>query len=250
MNVAIYQMADRGDPLENLARAYEAIVSTEADFFILPELFVLPGGDYKKDYSVAEAYRETGKPGEGMLRKASRGFAGYLIGGTLIEETADGYYNTCYVFRQGELVVKYRKINITQEEIDMQLLPGDEIVTFPTEWGQAGLLVCCDICQDTTRDQVGARSDVVFFPVGMGVPNHPKVNGHPLSAEMAGKHKVAVVEVARVGFYDGQPLVTRSAVITPSGVIWEASEEGEDLAVVDVPLNSVAHGHSWGHPTQ
>lgn len=242
MRLAVYQMADRGDPQENLATAYKAIVTTEADCFVLPELFVLPGGDYKRNYTLAEAYRETGRPGEEMLREASLRFTGYLIGGTLIEESRGGYYNTCYVFRRGELVVKYRKINITQEEIDMRLLPGGETVTFTADWGKVGLLVCFDVCRETTRDEVGVQSDVVFLPVGMGIPSHPTVSGHPLSAEMARKHKVTVAEVARVGFYDGQPLVTRSAVVTPAGVIWEASQEGEDLAVVDVLLSPMAHG--------
>lgn len=151
MKLAIYQMADRGEPWENLAKAYEAIVDMEADCFVLPEIFVLPGGDYTRYYSPAQAYAETGRPGEDMLREASLTFPGYLIGGTLIEETPKGYYNTCYVLRRGKPVAKYRKINITREEIDMQLLPGSDV--------------------------------------------------------------------------------------TPAGVVWEGSDEGEELAVVDVPMD-------------
>lgn len=53
MKLAIYQMADRGTPKENLLTAYEAIASnTEADFFVLPEYFAFPGADYKKHYSL------------------------------------------------------------------------------------------------------------------------------------------------------------------------------------------------------
>ncbi len=239
MKLAIYQMADRGEPQQNLEKAYEAIVGSEADCFILPEYFVLPGGDFRRDYLLAEAYAETGRPGEDMLREASLRFPGYLIGGTLIEETPEGYYNTCYVLRQGTLVAKYRKINITQEEIAMQFLPGSEVVTFDTEWGRAGLLVCLDVVCEETSDRVGALSDIVFLPVGMSVPDHPKVDGYPCSGAVARKHNATVVQVSRVGYYGGRPLVTKSAVITPSGVIWEGSESGEELAVVDVPMDRI-----------
>jgi predicted amidohydrolase len=237
MRLAIYQMADRGEARKNLADAYEAIVNTGADCFVLPELFALPGGDYKRDCPPAQAYMETGRPGEEMLREASLRFPGYLIGGTLIEQAPEGYYNTCYVLKQGEPLAKYRKINITQEEIDMGLIPGSDVVTFDTEWGKAGLLVCFDVVCEGTRDLVGAQSDLVFLPVGMSVPDHPVVDGYPCSGAVATKHNTVVFQVSRVGFYDGRPLVTKSAVITPRGVIWEGSGEGEELAVVDVPAD-------------
>ncbi|MBN1628388.1 MAG: carbon-nitrogen hydrolase family protein [Thermoleophilia bacterium] len=235
MRLAIYQMADRGEPCRNLADAYDAIVNTQADCFILPEFFAVPGGDYRRDYTPEEAYEETGRPGEEMLHQASLHFPGYLVGGTLIEKAAEGYYNTCYVLKGGCLITKYRKINLTQEEIDMQLLPGSEVVTFDTEWGRAGLMVCFDLVCHGTRDLVGAQSDFVLAPVGMSVPDHPKVEGYPSSSAVATKHNATVVQVCRVGFYDGQPLVTKSAVIGPNGVIWEGSGEGEELAIVDVP---------------
>lgn len=239
MRLAIYQMADYGEPRENLDRAREAIGGCDADFFILPEFFVIPGGDYKKDYTPEQVYRETGKPGFEMLREASSGFPGYLVGGTVIEKAPEGCYNTCYVFRRGDVVAKYRKINLADEEIAMQLLPGSELVTFDTEWGKAGLLVCFDVCKDT-RDQVSAACDIVLLPVGMSVPDHPRTEGHPLCEEMALRHSVTVAKVCRVGFYDGEPLVSASAVVTPRGVEWEGSEEGEEFSVVTVALDPVA----------
>ena len=163
MKLAIYQIADRGEARPNPEDAYDAIVSTRADFFILPELFALAGGDYKRHCPPAEAYAETGRP---------------------------------------------------------------------------GLLVCFDLVCHGTRDLLGARSDFVLAPVGMSVPDHPVVDGYPASTAIATKHGVTVAQVCRVGFYGRQPLVVKSAVVTPGGVFWEGSGEGEELAVVDLPWDS------------
>ena len=231
--VAIYQMEDRGDPHENIRRAYEAIVGADADFFVLPELFAVPGGDFRREWSVEDAYREAGKPAIRMLRRASVHFPGYLIGGSVIERDVSHFYNTCFVFRRGRLVAKYRKRHPTPEERALGIKEGGEIVTFNTEFGTVGILICADVIHEGTRGEVAARSDIVFLPISLTDPSHPKVEGHPLSEKMAREFGVVVVKVARVGTFEGKKIVSRSAVITPEGLAYEAGE-GEELAVISL----------------
>jgi len=233
MRVAIYQMEDRGDPHENIKWAYEAVVKADADFFVLPEFFAMPGGDFKKDWSVEDAYREAGKPAIRMLRRASVHFPGYLIGGSVIEKDISHFYNTCFVFRKGQLVAKYRKRHPTPEERALGIKGGDEIVTFNTEFGTAGILICADVIYERTRSEVAARSDIVFLPISLTDPTHPKVEGHPLSEKIAREFGVVVVKVSRVGTFKGKKVVSKSAVITPQGLMYEA-KECEELAVINL----------------
>ena len=233
MRVAIYQMEDRGDPHENIKWAYEAVVKADADFFVLPEFFAIPGGDFKKDWSVEDAYREAGKPAIRMLRRASVHFPGYLIGGSVLEKDISHFYNTCFVFRKGQLVAKYRKRHPTPEERALGIKGGDEIVTFNTEFGTAGILICADVIYEGTRSEVAARSDIVFLPISLTDPTHPKVEGHPLSEKIAREFGVVVVKVSRVGTFKGKKVVSKSAVITPQGLMYEA-KECEELAVINL----------------
>jgi len=55
MKIAVYQIADAGDPDLNIAKAYEKIVNTDADFFALPEFFTMPGGDNRRPYTLQSA---------------------------------------------------------------------------------------------------------------------------------------------------------------------------------------------------
>jgi len=226
-------MEDRGDPHENIKWAYEAVVKADADFFVLPEFFAMPGGDFKKDWSVEDAYREAGKPAIRMLRRASVHFPGYLIGGSVIEKDVSHFYNTCFVFRKGQLVAKYRKRHPTPEERALGIKGGDEIVTFNTEFGTAGILICADVIYERTRSEVAARSDIVFLPISLTDPTHPKVEGHPLSEKIAREFGVVVVKVSRVGTFKGKKVVSKSAVITPQGLMYEA-KECEELAVINL----------------
>lgn len=235
MRIALYQMEDQGDASKNIKLAYQAIKSAEADFFVLPEFFSVPGGDFRKNYTLEECWRKVGRPALEMLQKASIEFKGYLIGGTTLEKTGEAFYNTCFVFRGGREIAKYRKIHLTEEEERFGILSGRKTTTFETEHARVGLLICADSIYEETCDEVASRVDVVFLPISLTNPNHPKVQGHPLSCQMARKHRVIVVKVSRVGIFGGKKLISPSAVIAPLGILYEGGEE-EELAVVEANL--------------
>lgn len=233
MKTAIYQIADTGNAEANIAKAYDAIVNTEAEIFILPEFFAIPGGDYRKTYTLKSCYEETGRPAYEMLQKASLKFKGYLVGGSIVEQDQGCYYNTCYVWKNGELITRYRKIKITQEEVDLNICTGKDTVTFDTPYGKIGLLICADCISWEIVDAVASGSKYVLLPVSLTDPNHPSFSGHPLCEAIAKKHDTTVIKVTRMGVFNGKILASRSAVTTPSGTIWEGPESGEILAVVE-----------------
>jgi predicted amidohydrolase len=233
MKVAIYQMEDRGDARLNIEQAYNTIIKSKADFFVLPEFFTMPSGDYKKIYGLEECWQETGRPALEMFRKASRYFGGYIIGGTVLEKAQEGYYNTCYIFRHGQEVAKYRKINLIKDEKELGVSLGKETLCLNTPFGKVGILICADCINTDTVDRVASQSDLIFLPVSLTDPNHPRFEGHPVSVQMSRKYDVTVVKVTRVGTIGGKQLVSRSAVTTPLGVIFEAGEK-EELAIIKI----------------
>lgn len=235
MKVAIYQMLDRGDPEENLKAAFEAIIRTEADFLVLPEFFSIPGGDFRRRWTIEEAYEEAGRPALEMLRRASLRFPGYIIGGSVIEKEGGDFYNTCFVFRRGELITRYRKRHPTPEEKALGIREGREGAIFPTPFGRVGILICADCLFERTRDEIASRSDLLFLPISLTDPRHPRTEGHPISRKMAEEHDVVVVKASRIGIFEGRKIAARSAVIAPQGVLYEAGEE-EELALLEIRL--------------
>lgn len=231
MKIDVFQTQDKGTPADNIENARQAICRSQADFFILPEFFSIPTGDFRKDYSLEECYLQTSVPAQAMLRQASRVFGGYLIGGSVLEKADNVYYNTCYVYQNGQTVASYRKINITQEEIDLGITPGTETVIFETPFGRAGLIICADVINRETVTKVASKCDIIFLPVSGTNPDHPPVKGHPLSVKIADLFKITIVKVARINVFGGKPLFSSSAVVMPGRVVWEAGEK-EELATV------------------
>lgn len=234
MRVAVYQIADTGDAAANIAKAYDAIIHTDADFFALPEFFTIPGGDFRKPYTLQSCLEETALPAYEMLQRASRQFKGYVIGGSILERDGDCYYNTCYVFKSGEQVTSYRKIKITHEEVELQICPGKDTVTFDTPFGRVALMVCADCISWELVDAVCPGAKYVFLPVSLTDPNHPPFTGHPVSDTIAKKFGATVIKITRVGTFGGKVLSSRSAITTPAGTVWEAPDAMEHLAVVEL----------------
>ena len=235
MRVAIFQNEDKGDALKNIQHVQDVIGQQSADFFVLPELFAMPGGDYFHRQTLAEHWRETGKPALEMLLDASTRFEGFIIGGSVLERTPEGFYNTCFVFHRGAMVTQYRKIHITPDEVDMGILPGSEIVSFQTPFGRAGLMICADCLYEQTTDRIASGKAMVFLPtVALIQPPHQGPSGHPVSKRIAAKHGVAVIKVSRVGTYHGKQIAGESAVVCPDRVLFE-SKEKEELTVIDCP---------------
>ncbi|AEA47650.1 carbon-nitrogen hydrolase family protein [Archaeoglobus veneficus] len=230
MRICIYQMKDRGSVEGNIRAACKTIPKVRADFLCLPEFFALPA-DYIK-MPVERVYEKSKHTLDEIVR-ASREFSGYIIAGTVIERD-DAFYNTCYVLRKGEIIAKYRKINITEEERLIGISPGEETVVFDTEFCRIGLLICADCLSSKVVKSVANRSDVVFLPISLTSPSHPKVEGHPVSERIAREYGVTVVKISRIGLFNGVKFGVKSAAIAPDGVVVEAGGAEEEIIYVDL----------------
>ena len=228
MRVALYQMRDRKDVRLNINAAFSKITSTKADFFCLPEYFPIPS-DYKNSKTVEDAWVEISLPTIEMLKKASTKFKGYIIGGSIVEKDEGKYYNTCFVFKDGEVIAKYRKMNLVDEEMRLDLSRGESTVSINTDFGRVGILICADCLDNDIVEKVAKKNNIIFLPISLTDPSHPKVEGHPVSERIARQYNVMVVKVSRIIDNIG----VKSAVVTPKA-IYEAKSFGEELLVVDL----------------
>ncbi len=238
MKVGICQMEDKGSVEENVKSAVNYVKKSQnVDVLCFPEFFAYPLGYLRK---LTEKYgkRAVEKAYAGWILeevvKSSKKLRGYLIAGSVIEKSDNKYYNTCYVLRNGEIIAKYRKINVIDEEIKAGITPGKETVTFNVEGVKAGIMICADCLKEEIVKEVCSNSKIVFLPISMTSPDHPKVEGHPLSIAMAKSYGVTVVKISRISVYDGKKFGVKSAVIDPSGIVAEADRVEETFMVVDI----------------
>ena len=222
-------MRDRKNIRSNIDAVYSKIINTKADFFCLPEYFPIPS-NYKDYKNVEDAWMEISQPTIKMLKDASIEFNGYIIGGSIVEKDENRYYNTCFIFKDGKIVAKYRKINIVDEEIKLGISSGIDTISIKTDFGRFGVLICADCLNNEIVEKTANKNDFIFLPISLTDPNHPKVEGHPVSERIAKQYGVVVVKTSRITF---EGMGVRSAVVTPKA-IYEAKTCDEELVVVEL----------------
>ncbi len=232
-------MEDRGSIEKNVKAVINCIKNcSDIDVIALPEFFAYPLGFFKEmtenfGKNAAKRMYEESNWIFNELKEVSYN-AAILIAGSLIEKHKDKYYNTCYVLNKGEVIAKYRKINIIDEEIKAGISPGNKIVSFKIHSTRAGIMICADCLKDSIVKKVCENSEIVFLPISMTSPEHPTVEGHPLSIKAAKKYGVKIVKISKTAVYSGKKFGVKSAVITPKGVLSEA--ESVDECVLKVSL--------------
>lgn len=218
---------------ENISKAVEQ----KPNFIALPEYFSVPG--FIEKYSSAkEIFNETFKPTMDFLRRISSDFPSiYLIGGTLIEKKDDAFFNTCTIWKGGQLLKSYRKKNLINAEVKIGLSKNGNPLVLDTEFCKIGVLICADIFDSSEVNQtVKLGAEIIFLPVA-ALYAHPNVEGHPLSEKIASEKGVFIIKVGNVrsGAKGG-----RSAVIAPWGVMSEVEDAPSDaILTVDLDLNKL-----------
>ena len=236
MKVSLIHMKTRdtlGDVLSKTKENILKVAEQKPNFIALPEYFSVPG--FIENYSSAkEIFEETFKPTMDFLKHVSSEFPDiYIIGGTLIEKKQDYFFNTCTIWKDGELLKSYRKRNLINAEVKIGVSKDGNPLVLDTEFCKISVLVCADIFDSNTVEQtVKMGAEIIFLPVA-ALYAHPNVEGHPLSEKIASEKGVFIVKVGNVrsGAKGG-----RSAVIAPWGVISEVEDTPSD-AILTVDLD-------------
>jgi predicted amidohydrolase len=138
IKIAVVQFAiNQFAPEENLRKAEQFIetASSEAQIIVFPEDFVvgpLLGKNKFADYD--------GRYFKHFQQLASK-YTIDVVAGSIPEGTQRGLFNTaCYIDSTGNILGKYRKVNLWIPERDYNT-PGNEVCVFQTQFGKVGLII-------------------------------------------------------------------------------------------------------------
>lgn len=173
LKLAMAQMqVEGGEKSKNLERAAERIAEAAAngaDIVLLPEVM-----DLGWTHSSAKTQAEPIPGGSAfqVLSAAAKKYGIYVCAG-ITERDGNHIYNSAVLInRDGELLLKHRKINeldIAHDLYDQ----GDRINVCETEFGTIGVLICADA---TAKDYVLTRSmgylgaGLILMPSSWAVP--------------------------------------------------------------------------------
>ena len=151
--MALCQLDIAEEKAVNLSRAAELVgqaARAQADFAILPEMFVCPFANCNFRPNAEEAGGATVQ----FLSNLAKYHGLYLVAGSIPELNGGKVYNTSYFFdRNGQVLGKHQKMHLfdavfqdgsVYRESDA-IQAGDHITVVQTEFGPVGLAICFDI---------------------------------------------------------------------------------------------------------
>ncbi len=228
MKVSVLHMGIRQTLQENLKAAKTAVRKAAKDqpaLIALPEYFTVP--NCMAHFNDApKISRETCNQTLEFLQEISEEIGDiYLLGGSVLQEDGSKFYNTCTLWRNGELLASYKKINPIQAEVDAGVSRGCTPMVFDSDFGKLGMIVCADTFDPALVKKVAELgAEIITLPVAaMGA--HPTVKGHPLTEGIARDYGVFVLKVGNVS---SNMRGGRSAIIAPWGILVEVTDAPED----------------------
>lgn len=248
-------LVEGGEPERNFARA-ETIVEQAAnkscDLVLLPETIDFA---WTHPSSKSESMPIPGKFSDFFCELAKK-YKLYICVG--LTENRDGHnYNTAILInRQGEIILKYSKINLLVVEHDYYQV-GNSLDVVDTEFGKIGVNICADNYSNSlsighTLAKMGAQiilspsSWTVDYSLVEGMDPYRDKWEKPL-VSLATIFNILVASTTAVGYivggpYEGKKMVGCSLVVSSSGVLSKGqfNEFAGELIIIetDIPENS------------
>ncbi len=228
MKIAVIHMKIRTTLQENLAAAETAIQTAAKQnpaLIALPEYFTVP--DCMANFTNApKISKETCTKTLEFLQKISSQIGNiYLLGGSVLQEDNDKYYNTSTLWKNGEMMASYKKINPITAEVEAGVSRGCTPMVMDTEFGRLGMIVCADTFDPVLVKKVAELgAEIVTLPVA-AMGTHPTVKGHPLTEGIARDYGMFILKVGNVS---SNMRGGRSAIIAPWGILGEVTDAPED----------------------
>jgi omega-amidase len=207
--------------------------SFQPDFVCLPEHYPL-AAEIRNLQEAADRFSERKQ----YLSDISQTLQSIVVGGTLTEPTANGYYNTCYVFDRGREVGSYRKVNPTSREQSAGTLRGSEFKIFELAGLRVGVLICADVLFQESFEQLAAlHCQLTFVPTAS--PHRPGESmeekyqrDRSIFLEGARKMGCPIIKTCGVGTTFGHPIQGRSLITTTDDILIRAEPHQEQSSLI------------------
>lgn len=222
-----------GQKESNFERVGSFLDSAKADLIVLPELFATGYVFESRKELLGLAEDEMG-PTFTFLRGLSLKSGAAIVAG-IAERDGDDCYNSCFMFADGEITARYRKVHLFNREKEM-FTPGERIFEVTELDGvKIGLMICFDwIFPEVARIQALKGAQVLCHPSNLVLPHCPRSmlvrcieNGiFAITANRVGSENRAGVELTYIG---------TSEIIGPRGeVLIRSGEKDEDLRIIEI----------------
>jgi omega-amidase len=228
LKVSLLHMEIRSTLEDNLICAKAAVLKAAKQkpaLIALPEYFTVPNcmGDFTDAKKISQT---TCTKTLQFIEEVSKTIGGiYLLGGTVLQEDNGKYYNTSTLWRNGQLLAKYKKINPIKAEVEAGVAKGCQPLVVDTDLGRLGMIVCADTFDPPLMKKIAEMgAEIVSLPVA-AMGTHPTVKGHPLTEGISRDYGMFILKVGNVcsNMRGG-----RSAIIAPWGILGEVSDATED----------------------
>jgi len=152
----------------------------------------------------------------------------YIVA-ALGERDGEAVYNTAVLIgRDGNVIGKYRKVQLPREEIESGVTPGDAWPVFDTDFGRIGMMVCWDVqYAEPARALAFQGAEIIFVPIWGG--------NEILTRARAIENQVHVVSC-------GYGIA--STIYDPWGNLLAEAKERPSVAIAEIDLNE-RHPDPW-----
>ncbi|MDO6439239.1 carbon-nitrogen hydrolase family protein [Cyclobacterium sp. 1_MG-2023] len=168
----------------------EKVLVNQPDIICLPELFHT--ANITKNYSLSEKIAISNNVLDKMAAFAKK-YHCYLVVAVNTEEKDKVFNSAVLLDRNGINVGEYRKIHLTEDEINNGLTPGPlDPPVFQTDLGKVGIQICFDVLwEDGWKKLKDKGAELVFWPSAYG-------GGQSLQAKSL-QHRYVVATSTRKG---------------------------------------------------
>lgn len=251
-------LVEGGEPERNMERAVEmAQKASDAgcDIFLLPEVFDL-AWTHPCVHNEAEPI-----PGSrcDILTDLARKHNMYICAGLTEKDGEDIYNSAVFINRAGEIILKYRKINLLHVEMPFYKI-GESIKVVDTEWGKIGVNICADNYVDSpelgiTLGRMGAK--IILSPSAWTADYSINESNDPYGDKwyepyhrLAKMFDLVLVSTTSVGYivggpYEGKKMIGCSIAIGKDGMIAEG-KRNEFAGELTVCKFEIPQGQSLG----
>jgi len=231
ISVALFQK--KSDGVFDLDKI-ERMVGKGFDFVCLPEYCFIPD-EAKSQLETAKNLKRNLE----ILANLSKRLETTLIGGSMVEEENGTFYNVGYIFEEGRVIGKYRKVNLYHREAGKGISAGNEYTVFEVKGIRVGILICADVLfPESYRKLAELNPDIVFVPTtspyrGDDTIESKEKRDNDYFVNGAKTTSAFVAKCCAVGILLGGRLQGRSLFAAPLGIIKRVplDKEQEELVL-------------------